>query len=47
MIRLARRCLLGEETLEQSGENGNGIDYSVCVDVWKERWKRERVCGRE
>jgi len=24
-----------------------GIDYSVCVDVWKERLKRESVCGRE
>jgi len=36
MIRLAGRWLLGEETLEQSEENGNGIDHSVCMDVWKE-----------
>ena len=37
---------MGEETLDRWAENGKGMGYCVCVDMWKERWKRERVCVR-
>jgi len=37
---------MGEETLDRWGENGRGMSYCVCVDMWKERWKRECVCVR-